>query len=54
MDDENCNVHDDYDDCDIMVMVMMLTMMMTMFTMSNMRIAIIMMLKFNYELVRYS
>ena len=55
MDDGNYNVHDDYDNCDIMLMVMKLTMMMMMFTMSNTRmIAVITMVMFNYELVRYS
>jgi hypothetical protein len=55
MDDGNYSVHDDYDDYDIMVMVMILTMMMMVFTMSNTRmIAIITIVMFHYELVRYS
>ena len=56
MDDGNYNVHDDSDDYDIMVMVMILTMMMMMMFMrsNNRMISIIMMLTFNYHLVRHS
>jgi len=55
MDDGNYNVHEDNDDYEIMIMFMILTTMMEMFMMSNIRmIAIIMMLTFNCQLVRYS